>query len=106
VRPRAAGRPGGGGPGVVGPAPAGRYFAWDPDGLTDPLLRLGYYYPGETMDDYATYRLAGTHGPFAMSGNTGNPRSRIQWSHTLAREDWSLPANLHHNRSFRLTHPR
>jgi iron complex outermembrane receptor protein len=55
--------------------------------------------------DGATHRLAGTHGPFTMSGNTGNPRSRIQWSHTLAHEDWSLTATINHIGSFGLTDP-
>lgn len=52
-----------------------------------------------------TYELAGTHGPFVVSGNTGNPRTRIQWSHAFARDDWSVTATVNHIGSFNLTDP-
>ncbi len=32
-----------------------------------------------------TYKLAGTHGPSFYSGDTGNPKSRVQWSTTFGR---------------------
>ncbi len=51
------------------------------------------------------YALAGTHGPFVVSGNTGNPRMRVQWSHAFARDDWSVTATLNHIGSFNLTDP-
>jgi iron complex outermembrane receptor protein len=52
-----------------------------------------------------TYRLAGTHGPILVSGDTGNPRTRIRWVNTLARGPWSLTGTINHIGSFNLTDP-
>jgi len=52
-----------------------------------------------------TFHLAGTHGPFVVSGNTGNPRTRIQWSHSFTRNDWSVTGTLNHIGAFSLTDP-
>ena len=37
-----------------------------------------------------TYKLAGTHGPSGVSGDTGNPRDREQFELTYARGPWNL----------------
>jgi len=52
-----------------------------------------------------TFKLAGTHGPFVVSGNTGNPRTRIQWSHGFSRDDWALTGTINHIGSFKITDP-
>jgi iron complex outermembrane receptor protein len=52
-----------------------------------------------------TYRLAGTHGPILVSGDTGNPRSRIQWINTLSHGPWSTTATISRIGSFDLTDP-
>ena len=40
------------------------------------------------------YHLAGTHGPTFYSGDTGNPKSRAQWSNTIANIDGTLPVRF------------
>jgi iron complex outermembrane receptor protein len=52
-----------------------------------------------------TYHLAGTHGPFSFSGDTGNPRTRIQWTNTLAHGPWQLTGTLNYIGSFGVTDP-
>jgi len=55
--------------------------------------------------DGVTYKLAGTHGPFVISGDTGNPRSRIQWSNTISQDKWSVTGTINYISSFDLTDP-
>lgn len=55
--------------------------------------------------DGATYHLAGTHGPASISGDTGNPRTRIQWVNTLVHGDWLVSATLNHVSSYGVTDP-
>jgi len=47
-----------------------------------------------------TYELAGTHGPSLFSGDTGNPKSRVQWSNSFGRKNWSVTATLNYISSF------
>jgi hypothetical protein len=42
----------------------------------------------DTTIDGVKYKLAGTYGPFVVSGDTGTPRSRIQGQHAR-RNGWS-----------------
>jgi len=55
--------------------------------------------------DGQTYELAGTHGPFIVSGDTGNPKSRVQWSNTFGRSNWSITGTLNFISSFGVTDP-
>ena len=55
--------------------------------------------------DGVKYKLAGTHGPFVIGGNTGNPKSRIQWSNTIGQENWSITGTINYMSSFNLTDP-
>ena len=62
----------------------------------------------ETYDvtiDGVTYHLAGTHGPFFYSSDTGNPRSRFDWANTLAYKKWSLTATVDYIGPFSVTDP-
>jgi iron complex outermembrane receptor protein len=52
-----------------------------------------------------TYHLAGTHGPFFYSGDTGNPRSRVQWSNTIGHESWSVTGTMNYIDAFNVTDP-
>jgi len=52
-----------------------------------------------------TFKLAGTHGPFFYSGNTGNPKTRIQWANTISRGAWELSGTLNFISSFDVTDP-
>ncbi len=52
-----------------------------------------------------TFELAGTHGPSIVSGDTGNPRSRVQWSNTFSRRNWSITGTLNYISSFGVTDP-
>jgi iron complex outermembrane recepter protein len=55
--------------------------------------------------DGRPFNLAGTHGPFITSGDTGNPKSRIQWSNTISQDNWSVTATINYISSFSLTDP-
>jgi iron complex outermembrane recepter protein len=47
-----------------------------------------------------TYHMAGTHGPSEVSGDTGNPRTRAQWTNTLLSGAWTLSGTLNYISSF------
>ena len=51
--------------------------------------------------DGVTYILAGTHGPTFYSGDTGNPRSRVQWSLSFSRPTWAVTGTLNYVDSFK-----
>jgi iron complex outermembrane receptor protein len=55
--------------------------------------------------DGTTYHLAGTHGPFFYTGDTGNPKSRIQWSNSIGQGSWSVTGTLNYISSFSVTDP-
>ena len=55
--------------------------------------------------DGETFELAGTHGPIVVSGDTGNPKSRVQWSNTFARQRWSITGTLNFISSFSVLDP-
>ena len=55
--------------------------------------------------DGVTYHLAGTHGPLAVSGDTGNPKTRIRWTNTLSRGAWSVSGTVNYVGAFDLTDP-
>ena len=52
-----------------------------------------------------TYKLAGTHGPFFYSGDTGNPKTRIQWSNSFVHGPWELTGTVNYIGSFKVTDP-
>jgi iron complex outermembrane receptor protein len=52
-----------------------------------------------------TYELAGTHGPSAVSGNTGNPKNRAQGRLGLDRGALNLTATVNWIGSFKGTDP-
>jgi iron complex outermembrane recepter protein len=52
-----------------------------------------------------TYHLAGTHGPLAVSGDTGSPKARIQWVNTFSRGPWSITGTLNYIGAYDLTDP-
>ena len=55
--------------------------------------------------DGVTYHLAGTHGPFITSGDTGNPKTRFQWANTFARGPWQVTGTVNYVGSFSVTDP-
>ena len=55
--------------------------------------------------DGATYHLAGTHGPFFYTGDTGNPKSRVQWSNSIGQRFWQVTGTLNYISSFNVTDP-
>ena len=55
--------------------------------------------------DGTTYKLAGTHGPFFYSGNTGNPKTRFQWKNTFTRGQWEVSGTVNYISSFKVTDP-
>ncbi|MFL6602028.1 MAG: TonB-dependent receptor plug domain-containing protein [Steroidobacteraceae bacterium] len=55
--------------------------------------------------DGTTYHLAGTHGPFFYTGDTGNPKSRVQWSNSIGQGPWLVTGTLNYISSFSVTDP-
>jgi len=55
--------------------------------------------------DGVTYHLAGTHGPFVVSGDTGSPRTRAQWANTFERGPWQFTGTLNYISSYGVTDP-
>lgn len=53
----------------------------------------------------ATYHLAGTHGPTFYSGDTGNPKSRVQWANTIGTNVWDVTGTVNYISSFNVTDP-
>jgi len=55
--------------------------------------------------DGVTYKEAGTHGPADYSGDTGNPRSKVEWSNTATVGKFSITATANFTSSFSSTDP-
>lgn len=55
--------------------------------------------------DGQSYQLAGTHGPFIIGGDTGNPKDRIQASFTYDKNAISFTTTFNWISSFDLTDP-
>jgi len=51
------------------------------------------------------YRLAGTHGPLIVGGDTGSPRTRINWANTVSRGALSMTGTVNYISGFSLTDP-
>lgn len=51
------------------------------------------------------YHLAGTHGPTFYSGDTGNPKSRAQWSNTFGRGIWQVTGTVNYVSAFSVIDP-
>jgi iron complex outermembrane recepter protein len=52
-----------------------------------------------------SYELAGTHGPTAIGGNTGNPRNRAQFTLNYSKGPFSATTTFNHVGSFDVTDP-
>jgi len=51
------------------------------------------------------YQLAGTHGPSAVGGDTGNPKDKVQATLTYSKNDWTVTTALNWVGSYDLTDP-
>ena len=78
---------------------------WPDVGTFSSDLTLTYVDRYDLNVDGTVYRLAGTHGPFAVSGDSGNPRTRFSWANTFERGRWSLTGALNYIGGFDLTDP-
>ena len=68
-------------------------------------LTLTYVLKYDLEVEGVVYHLAGTHGPFSVSGDSGNPRMRVSWVNTFERERWSVTGTLNYIGRFDLTDP-
>jgi iron complex outermembrane receptor protein len=68
-------------------------------------LTISYTAKYDLTIDGVTYHLAGTHGPYVVSGNSGNPRTRAQWINTFARGPWQVTGTVNYVSSFGVTDP-
>jgi iron complex outermembrane recepter protein len=64
-----------------------------------------YTHKYEIVINGAIYELAGTHGPTVVSGDTGNPRSRVSWTNTVGKGAWSVTATMNYISSFSVIDP-
>jgi iron complex outermembrane receptor protein len=55
--------------------------------------------------DGVKYHLAGTHGPLIVGGDTGSPRTRINWANTISRGAFSVTGTLNYISGYGLTDP-
>ncbi len=55
--------------------------------------------------DGVTYHLAGTHGPTFFTGDTGNPKSRVQWTNSFAHGPFEVTATVNYISSFSVLDP-
>ena len=55
--------------------------------------------------DGTTYELAGTQGPSGVSGATGNPKDRAQFTLGYARGPWDVAATMNYTSSFSTLDP-
>jgi iron complex outermembrane receptor protein len=55
--------------------------------------------------DAVHYQLAGTHGPFIIGGDTGNPRDRIKAIFDWERGPWGVTTTVNYISSYNLTDP-
>jgi iron complex outermembrane receptor protein len=69
-------------------------------GLWRSKFMLTYVNAYDMTINGVTYHLAGTHGPSEVSGDTGNPRVRAQWTNTLLSGPWTLSGTLNYISSF------
>lgn len=67
-------------------------------------LTLTYVQRDDMTIGGVTYRLAGTHGP-SFSGDTGNPRTRIQWNNALSGDAWTVSTTISYTGSYGVTDP-
>ena len=51
------------------------------------------------------YQLAGTHGPYIIGGDTGNPKDRVQATFTWDKGPWQVATTFNWMSSFSLTDP-
>lgn len=52
-----------------------------------------------------TFKLAGTHGPTVVSGDTGNPRDRAQLNFTWERGQWTVNTQTNYVSGYDVTDP-
>jgi iron complex outermembrane receptor protein len=55
--------------------------------------------------DGIKYKLAGTHGPLVVGGDTGSPRSRIVWANSVTHGDTELTATMNYVSGYSYSDP-
>jgi len=74
-------------------------------GQIESKATLTYVTKYDLTSQNVTYKLVGTHGPYFYSGDTGNPRSRIQWATTFKQTNWEVTGTMNYIDSFNDTDP-
>jgi len=65
-------------------------------GSVESKATLDYITKYDLISQGVTYILVGTHGPTFYSGDTGNPRSRIQWATTFRQTNWEVTGTMNY----------
>ena len=68
-------------------------------------FNVAYMNKYDVTIDGVSYKLAGTHGPSVIGGDTGSPKARFKWVNELARDTWSITSTLNYIGSYDLTDP-
>jgi iron complex outermembrane recepter protein len=68
-------------------------------------ISWSYTHEYEMTIDGVNYQLAGTHGPSFFTGDTGNPKSRAQWSNTVGKGPWSVTGTINYISNFTVLDP-
>ena len=74
-------------------------------GKVDSKMEVSHIYRFLLNNAGNVYELAGTHGPSGISGDTGTPQTRISWTNTFERPDWSVAATINYISSFAAADP-
>ena len=77
------------------------------EGLADfsSDFNVAYMNKYDVTIDGVTYKLAGTHGPLVIGGDTGSPKTRFKWINELSRDAWSITGTVNYIGSYDLTDP-
>ena len=68
-------------------------------------FNVAYMNKYDVTIDGVTYKLAGTHGPLVIGGDTGSPKTRFKWVNELSRDAWSITGTVNYIGSYDLTDP-
>lgn len=68
-------------------------------------LMVSHMLKYDVVIDGHTYELAGTHGPSVVSGDTGNPKTRIQWVNTWSRGPVQLTGTVNYLSGYSVIDP-
>jgi iron complex outermembrane recepter protein len=85
----------------------GYQFQWEFGSIGKITSRASWShtYKYDLTIDGTTFKLAGSHGPFFFTGDTGNPKDRIQWVNSFSHGPFLVTGTMNYISSFSVTDP-